>query len=196
MRLEATTPSRREQIKQILEAKHGIIFYPKAVDHTIPEPNAAYVISIVGNDNLMRVRDALLYFQWYAVNCSAVGDGFGADHIARRVWRAEMIKEFGQDFKEIYMDNNQLRVNNMDFGRPISILTQIALACGDLDRYKKLSAIGAQMWSKVTGRDPNTYEKVGKNYAEMESMDEKLNVVAFNITKCKEVLGLYSQTVD
>lgn len=188
MTLEADKQAELVKVRSILESQHGVVFLPNS-QLNIPSLDQNYLERVVGEENMENTLRCLALLSRYMRNCQPITDSF-SDHAERRRWRREMREKFGDAFHIVYEKYNQLRINNMDFGGPISLLSLIAKKREDSQRYEKLIAIGADLWSKVTGKDINTNKQIGKNYHEM-TLDEKLEVVRFNEKCCLEILKMY-----
>lgn len=188
MTLEADVQAKLVEVRSILELQHKVVFLPNS-QLIVPSLDENYLEGIVGKEHMEGALRCLSYFRKYVCDCQPIMDKFN-DHAERRKWRREMYEEFGDTFRIVYEEHNQLRINNMDFGGPISFLSLIAKKRKDNERHGRLVAIGTDLWSKVTGKDINTGKQIGESYREM-TLGEKLEVVHFNEKGCLEILKMY-----
>lgn len=191
MNKELPTQAELDRVRVILQEKHGVTFFPKR-KLDIPIVNPEKVFEIVGaknkDDAIAFLTDITTY-----LSCAPIGDKFGTDHRRRREWRGKMRTKFGIAFSLVYEESNQFRANIMVPG-----LTAIHALVLDATENKKttlvdnLMTIDDELSFKLTGEDPKTGEKMHKRYDEMESYDEKLDVVHFIEDKFLEVVKLFA----
>lgn len=104
-----------------------------------------------------------------------------------------MTRKYGEPFLDVCYRNNQFRVNKLGFLR-VSVyeLTDLVEGSQHGNEARRLREIADALHIKLNGEDPATKEKVGPNYDELESLEDKLEVVYFFEDKILEVLRIFS----
>lgn len=166
-----------EELKQVLQNKHGVVFFPKR-DLEIPKIPDEKISSLVGDKNLVDVQKLIQYLVEF-LGGQAVGDKWGKNHDGRMEWTEAMAQKYGSGFVDLYHENNQFRGNSLSVTRfTIDILRESLEICGHHNLADKLKKIHQEMSTRL------------QNYNQLESLDDKLKVVQFFEDKILETLQL------
>ncbi len=194
MNKEITSPPKKDittaQMREILESDHGVVFHPKR-KLDIPSIPDSRLKDLVGAGKLEAAKLSLDLIKQYAES-EAVSDQWGNRHEERRTWRSEMALEYGDPFLDVYYWNNQLRVNLSSLVRlDINDLGEYTRETGNDNVADRLEEIAVEIRKKMTGEDPDTGEKAGRGYHQMD-LDEKLAFVHLLEDRIVEAFNLFS----
>ena len=186
MNTESISPG---NLKNILRTDHHVVFFPKR-QFEIPQVKDETVTNSFGEKNLKPVMNIVKRLFKY-LDGQPVGDNWGKNHEERRKWRTKMTLEYGSTFLEVYQDRNQFRVNNLSLVRfSIDHLRDLAEMSDNTNLSRLLSKIYTEIDIKLNGEDPETKRKIGQAYSELETLQDKLEVVHFFEDKILEVLEM------
>lgn len=186
-------PNEIERVRSVLQKEEGVVFMQKRqLDVFAPDTNI--VCKIFGEQNTESAMKYLLWISDYLTDAMPIADKFGAGNQfeERRKWLANMTQKFGSSFKKAYPANNQFRVNIMV--KPLSsiqFLQVLAKSNQNNEIELNLQRISEQLDLRLKGKNEKG-KKVSKSYDEMETPEEKLEVVHFLEDKFVEVLRMFS----
>ncbi len=176
--MERQEPKTLEQkLKEQLTHNEDIRFVDGGNPPTIPQA--------IGYEKFGRVSDVLIKEFDFAAHLARkllmgtyMIDQFGADHPARRKWREQMFKKYGQDFMDLW-NKNKLRINT--FGGFISGLNNLILI---LDK-EAVNTPQADTIRALEHKLPGSFERY--NYL---SVEEKIKVVQQVESVAQEFLNI------
>jgi len=187
------SPNEIEKVRSVLQREEGVVFVPKRqLDVFVPDTNI--VCKILGERNTESAMKYLLWISNYLTDAIPIADKFvaGSQFKERRKWLTNMTQKFGPSFRKAYPANNQFRVNAMI--KPLSsiqFLQMLAKSNQNNEIGLNLQRISEQLDLRVKGKNEEG-QKVSKSYNEMETLEEKLEVVHFLEDKFIEVLRMFS----
>lgn len=187
----------RGEIMKTLEDKYEIVFYPRR-DLCVPKIPRARLQDIFG-EKADKVEFLIGVLTEFVEKDQAFADQFGTEHLERRKWEAEMAKTLGPHFQEM-CERNQFGLNHLM--NIMSVIYQLPGLAGQSQLKNKEEASTTlreaynDLYVKLRGFHPETDEKVGKAYGEIESPDEKIKIVHFFEEKALEVMQLFAQTEE
>lgn len=160
--------STTEAVREMLE-RSGIIFYPRVREIYVPVINAVKIAGLVGEANIPPLQRAVGQLKEY-LGTPAVVDKWGSNHVDRRIWRQQMMTQYGEPFKAAY-DGNQLRINIIT---PVFVafvtLSQIVPKDGQDEFHVALTA-AQQHLKPITDESKNQNGNLikGEEYNNMET---------------------------
>ncbi|MFA6005443.1 MAG: hypothetical protein WC775_03065 [Patescibacteria group bacterium] len=177
--MKQTDQDHETPLRDILTSEYGVIFFPRRL-LVLPQLEAEKYLTRFKPEDADLVLSSVDDLQRF-LRAQAVGDNFGKNHSARRVWRAEMYRKFGDAFLDIYYRTNQLRRGRL--GLVNAGINDLA-GCVRADTYQELA-------NALHQRGRITKELLtGTRYNDTDSLEEKLEIVHIFEDRALEALQL------
>jgi len=156
-------------MKDFLRSEYGLVFFQKR-QLKIPRLDYKLLTQKFGESNLSKIKQVESSFNEF-LNGEPIGDSFGSDHLSRAKWRGQLASQLGNVFLEVYANQNQFAGRNLaNVIRKPLILSELTKV--DSVLTKRLKEIGQELTAAMQGENIS-----GKKYNDMESLEEKLEIV-------------------
>jgi hypothetical protein len=180
----------RGQMRSHLRSRHGVNFYEKQSEMSIPVIDRNALKDIFGEKNLHNSEEQIGVLTHY-LNGEAAIDNWGSNHTDRREFFIEPLeKQYGELFREVFRNHNQARRNLM---ASVIIATQLLEMWGknSPELAERLYDIRADLNNKLAGNGKKpTDEGYIPSYKDMKSDDEKLETIRYFERKIQEILNV------
>ncbi len=156
-------------MKDLLKSEYKLVFFPKR-QLEIPRLNYNFITQKFGVSNIDKIKYVESSFNEF-LNGEPIGDNFGSDHLSRAKWRGGLASKLGKVFLEVYANQNQFAGRNLaSVIRNVLILSMSTKNDGNITKY--FNEIGQELTAAMQGKNI-----LGKKYNDMESLEEKLEIV-------------------
>jgi len=156
-------------MKDFLKSEYKLVFFPKR-QLKVPRLNYKFLTQKFGESKISKIKHVENSFNEF-LKGEPIGDNFGSDHSSRAKWRGQLASQLGKVFLEVYADQNQFAGRNLaSVIRNAMILSMSTQNDGNITKH--LEEIGQELTAIMQGKNIS-----GKKYNDMESLEEKLEIV-------------------
>lgn len=170
-----TPPHTHQELMLLLESEYGVYFYPRVRLVQVPEVSSSQLVYSYG----IGAEKAVAQLGDY-IEGQVVFDQW-TNHEARRVWKTEMEKRYGETFREVYSNKNQVRFNRIAGAVGWLNLLEMGVFKIDPDLAGQINKIRKRFPGGISTKE---YNKI----YDSQTNEEKLNFVRFVIDQVIEAM--------